>query len=188
MKKEEFGPLNPIWYSSKGTIDSVYYSDGRKLTYEEKIRLWYCWDWRSNFWNDYPIEHLKTKAVQVFIEERQDLNHWHIKHFGKDYYVPKWKKIAVGTEIKKVKLIPNHLGEIMTTAERVVPRYLNADRIMRLSQIDFDLKDVLLAQIGIEKYYDDGKLFFRKLKKPVMQVSHTQQNLNLCASVRENLQ
>ena len=192
MKKEEFGPLNPIWSSSNGTIDSVYYSDGRKLTYEEKIRSWYSYDYRQNFWNDYPIEHLKTKAVQVFIEELQDVNHWHIKHLGKDYYVPKWRKIAVGTEIKKVKLIPNHLGQIMTTAERVVPRYLNEFRVMRLRNlehtIDFDLKDVLLAQIGIEKYYDDGELFFRKLKNPAMQVSHTQQNLNLCASVRENLQ
>ena len=187
-KMSKFVPLKPIGCSSNGTIDSVYCNDGRELTYEEKIKIWYSYDYRQNFWNDYPIEHLKTKPVQVFIEEMQDINNWHIKHLGMDYYVPKWRKIAVGTEIKKVKLIPNHLGEIMTTAERVVPRYLNEGRVMFLRNIDFDLRDVLLAQIGLEKYYDNGKLFFRKLKKSVMQVSHTPQNLNLCASVRENLQ
>jgi len=168
--------LNPLYYSSNGTIDSVYYSDGRKLTYEEKIRLWYCWDFRSNFWNDYSIEHLKTKPVQVFIEELQDVR-------CVTGMIPKWKKIAVGTTFKKVKLIANHLGEIMTTAERVVPRYLEVDRIMCLRQIDFDLRDELLAQIGIEKYFDNGKLLFRKLKKPMTQVSHEGQNLNLRASV-----
>ena len=185
--KEKFGPLNPVYHSSYGTIESVYSSDGRKLTLQEKIDTWYSYDCRQNFWNDYSIEHLKTKTVQVFIEDLQDVNHWHIKHFSKDYYVPKWRKIAVGTEIKKVKLIPNHLGEIMTTAERVVPRYLNEFRVMGLHDIehtiDFDLRDELLAQIGIEKYFDNGKLLFRKLKKPVMQVSHTPQNLNLCASL-----
>ena len=145
------------FYSSRGTIDSVYCSDGRELKYKEKINIWYSYDCRQNFWNDYPIEHLKTKPVQVFIEELQDINHWHIKHFGMDYYAPKWRKIAVGTEIKKVKLIPNHSGEIMTTAERVVPRYLNEFRVMRLRNIehtiDFDLKDELLGQIGMENYY-----------------------------------
>ena len=154
MKKEKFGPLNPLYYSSNGTIDSVYYSDGRKLTYKEKIRLWYCWDFRSNFWNDYSIEHLKNKSVQVFIEELQNITCVPS--------IPEWKKIAVGTTFKKVKLITNHLGEIMTTAERVVPRYLDADRIMRLRQIDFNLIDELLKQIGTERYWDNGKVFFRK--------------------------
>ena len=173
-----------VYHSSYGTIDSVYSSDGRKLTLQEKIDTWYSWDWRSNFWNDYPLKHLKTKAVQVFIEDLQDVNHWHIKHFGMDYYVPKWRKIAVGTEIKKVKLIPNHLGEIMTTAERVVPRYLQHPwQVMQLQNIDFNFTDELLAQIGMERYWDNGKLLFKKLKKPVMQVSHTPQDLNLCASV-----
>jgi len=185
--REKFGPLNPVYHSSYGTIESVYSSDGRKLTLQEKINTWYSYDIRQNFWNDYPIKHLKTKAVQVFIEELQDVNHWHIKHYKRKHHIPKWRKIAVGTEIKKVKLIPNHLGETMTTAERVVPRYLNAHRIMGLHDIehtiDFDLRDELLAQIGIEKYFDNGKLLFRKLKKPMTQVSHEGQNLNLRASV-----
>jgi len=185
--REKFGPLNPVYHSSYGTIESVYSSDGRKLTLQEKINTWYSYDIRQNFWNDYTVKHLRTEPVQVFIEEWQDVNHWHIKHFSKNYYVPKWRKIAKGTTIKKVKLIHNHLGEIMTTAERVIPRYLRVHTVMGLHDfehtIDFDLRDELLAQIGIEKYFDNGKLLFRKLKKPVMQVSHTPQNLNLCASV-----
>ena len=170
--REKFGPLNPVYHSSYGTIESVYSSDGRKLTLQEKINTWYSYDIRQNFWNDYPIEHLKTKPVQVFIEELQDVNRFK-NHKGKyhvksRHHVPKWRKIAVGTEIKKVKLIPNHSGEIMTTAERVVPRYLNEFRVMRLRNIehtiDFDLKDELLGQIGMEKYYDNGKLLFRENK------------------------
>jgi hypothetical protein len=157
--------INNVWYSNHGSIDSIYYSDGRYIPYEEKIRMWYCWDWRSNFWNDYSIEHLKNKPVQVFIEEFRDK-----------------QKIAIGTEIKKVKLIPNHLGQIMTTAERVVPRYFpfGADQVMGLSNIDYNFIDELLAQIGEERYFENGKLLFRKLKKPVMQVQQTLQNLNLC--------
>ena len=71
----------------------------------------------------------------------------------------------------------------MTTAERVAPRYLTVGNIMFLKNIDSDLKDKLLAQIGMERCFDNGKEIFKKLKKPVMQVSDTPQNLNLCAKV-----
>ena len=51
----------------------------------------------------------------------------------------------------------------MTTAERVVPRYLQHPwQVMQLQNIDFNFIDELLAQIGMERYWDDGKLLFRK--------------------------